>query len=164
MFFKNAFFDRNNFRTFVGVIPTGSHELPFAFQIPEVGIISSYESPTLDFGIVQYSLKLTCPQVVETFDEKVIRVLQIIDVNSPEYKAPVRAKDSATAKICCFESGPLSVQIETDRSAYCSGEVVTLTATFSNKSRKPVQPFVKLFRREIHAAQGERIKMPTKPP
>ncbi|XP_046852132.1 arrestin domain-containing protein 3-like isoform X2 [Xenia sp. Carnegie-2017] len=114
--------------------PSGRHDYAFSFTLPSP-LPSSFEGGT---GHIRYFLEAKVDRPWK-FDHKFRRpftVNEIIDINLPQYLAPLsNTKQKQIGCLCCI-AGNLNIQASIDRSGYCPGEQIFITASCDNDSTR----------------------------
>jgi len=115
------------------VLSVGEHSFPFEFRLPEENLPTTFEGK---HGHVKYWLKAILDRpwkedrtVIEAFT-----VVERVDVNQPEFLRPAQIQEDRNLGCLCCVSGPLNVTVRTDRAAYCSGELMTVTVYANNQT------------------------------
>lgn len=59
--------------------------------------------------------------------------------------------------ICCWicRSGPVSINVNTDRRGYCPGESIGLSALFENNGNRTILPTASLYQIQTYIASGK---------
>ncbi|CAC5396249.1 unnamed protein product [Mytilus coruscus] len=128
----------------IPIMPRGNHRYNFQFKLPESALPSSFESK---IGTIRYYIRMTMdipysssPQGIKYFTI----VGPHIDCMEEKYLTPTRGSDKRNSCCLCCNRGPVSLQAELERSAYCCGENLRLKATVQNGSSQEVWLFCKL--------------------
>lgn len=128
----------------IPIMPRGNHRYNFQFKLPESALPSSFESK---IGTIRYYIRMTMdipysssPQGIKYFTI----VGPHIDCMDDKYLTPTRASDKRNSCCLCCNRGPVSLQAELERSAYCCGENIRLKTTIQNGSAQNVWLFCKL--------------------
>lgn len=128
------------------VIPAGTHEYPFTFELPE-NLPSSFEGP---FGHVRYDIEGVVKRSWKfDYNTKILfTVNALVDLNLQRlYLEPIDSlKEKSIMCLCCKE-GPISMRVEMKRSGYVAGEIINFTVHSSNYSSRPVSAIVVYFLR-----------------
>ncbi|XP_054153468.1 arrestin domain-containing protein 3-like [Oppia nitens] len=136
------------------VLIEGHHEFVFSFQLPNGGISTSFEGK---YGNIRYWLKAEVekPWGFNHKTKKAFTVITPIDINRREYLIPV--ENSIEKSLCCLccTSGPIHLYARTDRTGYCPGESISITAEFENHSRRTVIPHATLYQSQTFLAGGK---------
>ncbi|CAG2167073.1 unnamed protein product, partial [Oppiella nova] len=136
------------------VLSEGHHEFLFVFQLPNGGISTSFEGK---YGNVRYWLKAEVekPWGFNHKTKKAFTVISPIDINRREYLIPV--ENSIEKSLCCLccTSGPIHLYARTDRTGYCPGESISITAEFENHSRRAIIPHATLYQSQTFLASGK---------
>ena len=114
--------------------PSGRHVYTFAFNLPS-SLPSSFEGGT---GHIRYLVegKVDRPWKFDHTIRKPFTVMEVIDVNLPQYTiAQSGEKQKQIGCLCCI-AGNLNMQASIDRSGYCPGELIHLTASCDNDSTR----------------------------
>jgi len=136
------------------VLREGRHEFGFSFDLPSDGIATSFEGK---HGSIRYYVKAEIFRHW-TFNSKVKKAFTVIypaDINTSDYLIP--SENSVEQVLCCWlcKSGPVSIDAKTDRSGYCPGETVMLSADFGNYSSRSIVPFARLHQVQTYFASGK---------
>lgn len=128
----------------IPIMPRGNHRYHFQFKLPESALPSSFESK---IGTIRYYIRMTMdipysssPQGIKYFTI----VGPHIDCMDDKYLTPTRASDKRNSCCLCCNRGPVSLQAELERSAYCCGENIRLKTMIQNGSAQNVWLFCKL--------------------
>lgn len=115
------------------VLNAGEHSFPFEFRLPEENLPSTFVGKN---GYVKYWLKaiLDRPWKDDKAVAEAFTVLERVDVNQAEFLCPSQIQEDRTMGCLCCVSGPLNVTVRTDRSAYCKGELMTVTVYANNQT------------------------------
>ncbi|XP_066300586.1 arrestin domain-containing protein 3-like [Branchiostoma lanceolatum] len=117
------------------VLPAGKHSFPFQYKLPSAGLPTSFESK---YGHVRYSAEAIIDQPRGKPDKKFKRIFTVLDMydlnEDPNAMTPSTAQGSKTIGILMFTSDPIEINVQTDRGAYCPGEVIRLSGTINNGS------------------------------
>ena len=114
--------------------PSGRYVYKFAFNLPP-SLPSSFEGGT---GHIRYMVEAKVDRPWK-FDHKIRKpftVNQVIDVNLPQYTAPQSGEKRKQIGCLCCIAGNLNMQANIDRSGYCPGELIFLTASCENDSTR----------------------------
>lgn len=121
-------------------IPSGESSYPFCIQLPVSNLWTSYKGI---YGKIQYHLiayikrsfwKVNCKTNHE------ITVYSIVDLNNdPIAMQPGDWKTDKT--FCCFwcTSGPLKLDVRTEKKGFCPGEIISLVVYVNNTSNKMIK-------------------------
>ena len=138
-------------------LPPGNYEWPFSFQLPSVVLPTSYEGNS---GKIRYWLeaRMDRPRKFDHVSKFAFTILERVDLNlsQEDLNAPRRGEGQKTLGCLCCESGPLTLAVSTNRSAYCAGEKILLNARLENNTNIEME-FMKatLRRRMTLYARGE---------
>eukprot|EP00058_Branchiostoma_floridae_P016637 XP_002602125.1 hypothetical protein BRAFLDRAFT_97939 [Branchiostoma floridae] len=98
------------------------------------GLPTSFESC---YGYVRYYAEAIIDRPWK-FDKKTKRAFTVLDMydlnEDPNAMTPSAAQDSKKLGFWPFASDPIELQVQTDRGAYCPGEMVRLSGTLKNGS------------------------------
>lgn len=134
----------------------GSSIFPFSFVLPRTGIVTSFEGK---HGSIRYYLKaeLDKPWTLNHKIKKLFTVITPIDINEREYLIPVC--NEASKYYCCWfcRSGPISLNVKTDRRGYCPGESIVLNALFENSGNRSVLPQASLYQCQTFNASSKHV-------
>ena len=74
-------------------------------------------------------------------------------------KQKVPICNDACKTICCWfcASGPISLNVKTDRRGYCPGESIVLNALFENMGNRNIIPQASLYQIQTYNASGKHI-------
>ena len=74
-------------------------------------------------------------------------------------KLKIPVCNEASKYFCCWfcKSGPISVNVKTDRRGYCPGEAILLNALFENNSSRSILPQASLYQCQTFNANGKHI-------
>ncbi|XP_071086714.1 arrestin domain-containing protein 1-like [Haliotis cracherodii] len=119
-------------------LTAGRHNYRYKFNLPKEGLPSSYEG---EYGAIRFWLKVEVDRPFPNFNQcwyRGITMLDDINVNDSQYKAPVRrqAKKQISKALGLGDAGSLTLTAATDRGAYCAGEKVALKVVVKNESTK----------------------------
>ncbi|XP_046366995.2 uncharacterized protein LOC124142522 [Haliotis rufescens] len=119
-------------------LTAGRHNYRYKFNLPKEGLPSSYEG---EYGAIRFWLKVEVDRPFPSFDQcwyHGITVLDDINVNESQYKAPIRrtAQKPVSKALGLGNAGSLTLNVATDRGAYCPGEKVALKVVVKNESTK----------------------------
>ncbi|XP_078580452.1 arrestin domain-containing protein 2-like isoform X2 [Branchiostoma floridae x Branchiostoma japonicum] len=116
------------------VLPAGKYTYPFQYQLPSAGLPTSFEC---GYGYVRYFAEAIIDRPWK-FDKKTKRAFTVLDMydlnEDPNAMTPSAAQDSKKLGFWPFASDPIELQVQTDRGAYCPGEMVRLSGTLKNGS------------------------------
>ncbi|XP_019631446.1 PREDICTED: arrestin domain-containing protein 3-like [Branchiostoma belcheri] len=119
-------------------LPAGRHVFPFQYQLPQQGLPCSFEGA---HGYVRYYLKGTIDKPWK-FDHTVKRAFTVLDMydlnEEPTALTPMSGQKSKMLCCLCCASGPIELQAQTDRTAYCPGETVQIRGTLENNANEEV--------------------------
>ena len=115
-------------------------------------------------GSIRYFLKLELDQPWSWNQKlkKLFTVISPIDINESQFLVPVSNDCSKTT--CCWfcTSGPISINVYTDRRGYCPGESILLNALFENNGKRRVTPMASLYQIQTYIANGKNIVITNK--
>ena len=114
--------------------PSGRYEYKFAFNLPP-SLPSSFEGGTGHIGYM-VEAKVDRPWKFDHKIRKPFTVNEVIDVNLPQYTAPQSGETRKQIGCLCCIAGDLNMQANIDRSGYCPGELIFLTASCENHSSR----------------------------
>ncbi|XP_078598581.1 arrestin domain-containing protein 3-like isoform X1 [Branchiostoma floridae x Branchiostoma japonicum] len=119
-------------------LPAGRHVFPFQYQLPQQGLPCSFEGA---HGYVRYYIKGTIDKPWK-FDHTVKRAFTVLDMydlnEEPTALTPMAGQKSKMLCCLCCASGPIELQVQTDRTAYCPGETVQMRGTVENNANEEV--------------------------
>ena len=117
-------------------------------------MVTSFEGKC---GSIRYFLKaeLDKPWTLNHKLKKLFTVINPIDINQREFTMPIFNECSKT--LCCWlcASGPISINVKTDRRGYCPGEAIVLNAFFENNGNRNVIPNASLYQIQTYNASGK---------
>jgi hypothetical protein len=117
-------------------------------------MVTSFEGK---HGSIRYFLKveLDKPWTLNHKMKKLFTVINPIDINQREFLMPIFNECSKT--VCCWfcASGPISINVKTDRRGYCPGESIVLNAFFDNNGNRNVVPNASLHQVQTYNASGK---------
>jgi len=136
------------------VLPAGQTNYPFMFQVPP-NIPSSFEGLR---GHIRYEMKAEIDRPWK-FDHKVkrpITINDIIDTNQPQYSLQPGGTEHKDVGCLCCTAGPLEMKGHVDRSCYCPGEIIFITADIQNQTSRDMTGLKgKLIQTIIYMAEGD---------
>ncbi|CAH1233700.1 ARRDC3 [Branchiostoma lanceolatum] len=119
-------------------LPAGRHVFPFQYQLPQQGLPCSFEGA---HGYVRYYIKGTIDKPWK-FDHTVKRAFTVLDMydlnQEPTALTPMAGQKSKMLCCLCCASGPIELQVQTDRTAYCPGETVQMRGNIENNANEKV--------------------------
>ncbi|XP_066267267.1 arrestin domain-containing protein 3-like isoform X1 [Branchiostoma lanceolatum] len=119
-------------------LPAGRHVFPFQYQLPQQGLPCSFEGA---HGYVRYYIKGTIDKPWK-FDHTVKRAFTVLDMydlnQEPTALTPMAGQKSKMLCCLCCASGPIELQVQTDRTAYCPGETVQMRGNVENNANEKV--------------------------
>ncbi|XP_006004170.1 arrestin domain-containing protein 4 [Latimeria chalumnae] len=135
-------------------LPTGKHELPFSFQLPQGPLVTSF---TGKYGSVQYwaTAVLERPSLPDQSVRREFPVISHIDVNTPALLSPVSRNVEKMVGCWLFTSGPISLSAKIDRRGYCNGEAIPIYAEIENCSSRLIVPKAAIFQTQTFLARGK---------
>ncbi|XP_038659822.1 arrestin domain-containing protein 3-like [Scyliorhinus canicula] len=138
------------------VLPPGRHEFPFSFVLTPP-LPASFHSV---HGNIRYwmTAKLHRPWKMRTKVKEMFTVVDQIDINSPLLLSPQVATDGKTICCCCCASGPITLNVAIERTAYMSGESIQIYAEIENYSSRKVVPTACIYQTETFHAAGQKIQ------
>jgi hypothetical protein len=117
-------------------------------------MVTSFEGK---HGSIRYFLKveLDKPWTLNHKMKKLFTVINPIDINNREYVMPIFNECSKT--LCCWpcSSGPICINVKTDRRGFCPGEAIVLNAFFDNNGNRSVVPSASLYQMQTYNASGK---------
>lgn len=117
-------------------------------------MVTSFEGK---HGSIRYFLKaeLDKPWTLNHKLKKMFTLITPVDINQREYLVPIFNQCSKT--ICCWlcTSGPISINVKTDRRGFCPGESICLSALFENSGNRTVIPNASLYQIQTYNASGK---------
>lgn len=121
-------------------IPSGESSYPFCVQLPVSNLCTSYKGI---YGKIQYNLAAHIKRSFWKVDYKTnheITIYSIVDLNNdPMAMLP---GDWKTSKTFCFlwcASGPLKLNVNTEKKGFCPGEIILLEVYVNNESNKLIK-------------------------
>lgn len=123
----------------------GRYKFPFNIHIKDdVRLFTSFEHPSTLFGptaYIRYMLTAGISLSVGKIDHvavKGITVINNIDTNAPNLLRRLLVSNEKTVCCLCCSSGPITMTVMTDRSAYCSGESICISVDYENHSKRRI--------------------------
>eukprot|EP00111_Clytia_hemisphaerica_P019703 TCONS_00058159-protein len=115
----------------------GEHEFDFEFQLPK-DIHSSIQHEN---GFIQYSVKVIIkkPWKKDLKLKKMFVVNQLHDANDQKYNFAPGEEDEKVLGCLCCASEPISLKAHINRSAFCPGDRIMVTAKCENKSDRDME-------------------------
>ncbi|XP_035503421.1 arrestin domain-containing protein 2 isoform X1 [Scophthalmus maximus] len=135
------------------VLPAGTHEFPFSFQLPEETLVTSFEGK---HGSIRYwvKVKLHRPWATVKKLKKEFTVIEPIDINTPTLLAPQAGTKDKMARAWYRNFGQVSVTAKIDRKGYTPGEVIPVFAEFDNSTSRSVVPKAFITQTQTFIARG----------
>ncbi|XP_062503509.1 arrestin domain-containing protein 3-like [Corticium candelabrum] len=122
-------------------LPTGIHQFPFSFKLPD-RLPTSFEHDggflAAERGYIRYWIVASVDRPWH-FDIKCkvpFTILEYIDINDACLLHSMTSENEKQLCCCCCASGPLSLSASVDRMGYCPGETVTISASAENHSSR----------------------------
>lgn len=136
----------------MNVLPAGTHQFPFTFQLPE-NLVTSFEGK---HGCVRYWIKakLHRPWSTVKKTKKDFTVIEHIDINSPDLLAPQAGTKEKIAHAWYCNLGQVSVTAKIDRKGYTPGEVIPIFAEIDNCTSRTVMPKAAIIQSQTFIARG----------
>ncbi|XP_051876183.1 arrestin domain-containing protein 3-like isoform X2 [Pristis pectinata] len=135
-------------------IPSGRHEYPFSFELPQIPLATSFEGK---YGSVRYWVKaeLHRPWMLVMKVKKEFTVFEHIDINTPLLLSPQAGTKEKT--LCCWfcSSGPISLSAKIERKGYTPGESIHIFAEIENCSSRMVVPKAAIYQTQTFYAKGK---------
>ncbi|PAV76029.1 hypothetical protein WR25_02845 [Diploscapter pachys] len=129
--------DKNDESEGCPILARGSHQFPFAFELPQSTLPCSLESR---HGTIRYYIKViidipyaSSPQGVKYFTI----IGPHIDCMEEKYLSPLSGQDRKTICCWCCQRGALALRITVDRTAYVCGENIRVRAQVENRQSSP---------------------------
>lgn len=137
----------------VTVLQPGRHEFAFSFQLPEEGLVTSFEGK---HGSIRYwvKAKLHRPWTTVKKVKKEFTVIEPIDINTPALLAPQADAKEKMARIWYCNLGQVSLSAKIDRKGYTPGEVIPIFAEIDNGTARTVTPKAALIQTQAFIARG----------
>ncbi|XP_043946689.1 arrestin domain-containing protein 2 isoform X2 [Protopterus annectens] len=137
----------------VTVLQAGRHEFAFSFQLPEEGLVTSFEGK---HGSIRYwvKAKLHRPWTTVKKVKKEFTVIEPIDINTPALLAPQADAKEKMARIWYCNLGQVSLSAKIDRKGYTPGEVIPIFAEIDNGTARTVIPKAALIQTQAFIARG----------
>ncbi|XP_077866554.1 uncharacterized protein LOC102808143 [Saccoglossus kowalevskii] len=118
----------------------GDHEIPFKFQLPSEGLPCSFEGQP--YGYIRYFIKayIDIPWKFDPATKRAFTVSGIpLDLNKLNYiQNPVHGHDDKSICCLCCASGPILLDVCTDKKGYTSGEHVSITLSLENITEREI--------------------------
>ncbi|XP_066268346.1 arrestin domain-containing protein 3-like isoform X3 [Branchiostoma lanceolatum] len=127
----------------------GQHVYPFQYQLPMQGLPTSFEGA---HGYIRYSVKGTIdkPWKFDHTTKRAFTVLEMVDLNQePNALAPLMGQQSKTLCCLCCASGPIELQVQADRSAYCPGEPIIIRGSLENNSSSKITKVTAKLKQDV---------------
>lgn len=115
------------------VLQPGDYNFPFQFHTPTQNLPTSIEGK---FGHVRYWLRASIdrPWRFDITTKSVFTVIEYVDINIDEQLLrPCQIEEQEALGCSCFAK-IISVTVQTDRSGYCPGESIVVSAFINNQS------------------------------
>lgn len=125
----------------------GRYKFPFAIHLKNdlaSQLITSFEHPPTFYGptaYIRYTLTAGISLSVGKLDHVAvmgITIISNIDTNAPKLLRPLSISNEKTVCCLCCTSGPVTMTVKTDRSAYCSGESICINVDYENHSKRRI--------------------------
>ena len=118
-------------------LPPGIHTFPFSVQLP-VGLPSSFEGRGPFVAFIRYwvAANVNRPWKFDFKSKRPFTIIEYIDINNPSFLTPMRSENDKHLCCLCCKSGPLSIQASIDRTGYCPGELVVVSASAENLTNR----------------------------
>ncbi|XP_065829335.1 arrestin domain-containing protein 2-like [Oscarella lobularis] len=118
-------------------LPLGMHTFPFSFVLPSA-LPSSFESYN---GHIRYyvTAQVDRPWKFDYKSKRPFTVIEYVDVNQPALLVPMRSENDKHLCCLCCKSGPIKLSASIDRSAYCPGESVVVSANAENLTNREMR-------------------------
>ncbi|XP_062515989.1 arrestin domain-containing protein 3-like [Corticium candelabrum] len=118
-------------------LQAGEHSFPFSFNLP-AGLPSSFELFGVGVTFIRYWVMATVDldPTGRVKYKRPFTVIQHIDVNDPVLSIPMRSENDKTLCCLCCKSGPLSLSASIDRTGYCPGDTIRVSALAENLTRR----------------------------
>lgn len=135
------------------MLQAGRHEFAFSFQLPEEGLVTSFEGK---HGSIRYwvKAKLHRPWTTVKKVKKEFTVIEPIDINTPALLAPQADAKEKMARIWYCNLGQVSLSAKIDRKGYTPGEVIPIFAEIDNGTARTVIPKAALIQTQAFIARG----------
>ena len=136
----------------------GRHKFPFIICLSKNLILpTSYEytdnHPFVSRlkGYIRYMLavKVSATSGQNFTAVKGITIISNIDVNAPNLLRPLSNSKEKTVCCLCCASGPVSMTVSTDRSAYCSGESIRINVDTENHSSRRIVEIIASLKQTV---------------
>ncbi|XP_066268345.1 arrestin domain-containing protein 3-like isoform X2 [Branchiostoma lanceolatum] len=130
-------------------LDAGHHIYPFQCQLPMQGLPTSFEGA---HGYIRYSIKGTIdkPWKFDHTTKRAFTVLDMVDLNQePNAMAPLMGQQSKTLCCLCCASGPIELQVQADRSAYCPGEPIIIRGSLENNSSSKITKVTAKLKQDV---------------
>lgn len=112
----------------------GEHVYDFEFELPKK-LLSSFQH---SLGFIQYSFKVIVkkPWKKDLKLKKMFVVNEIINANDPKYNIAPGDEDQKTLGCLCCESGPITLSSHINRSCFCPGDDILVSAKLKNNTER----------------------------
>ncbi|KAJ8414922.1 hypothetical protein AAFF_G00024450 [Aldrovandia affinis] len=139
--------------TYHSVVAPGIHKYPFTLQIPQRNMPSSFKGA---HGKIIYSLeaKLSRSMRVPSKAKTEFTFLSKADMEFPQLMEPQFGMKEEKMKV--FNSGNVSMNINTERMGYLQGEGVKVMVEIGNGSSRTIVPKFSLYQKQSFFARGKR--------
>eukprot|EP00058_Branchiostoma_floridae_P017640 XP_002603129.1 hypothetical protein BRAFLDRAFT_199194 [Branchiostoma floridae] len=127
----------------------GHHVYPFQYQLPLQGLPTSFEGSN---GYIRYSVRGTIdkPWKFDHTTKRAFTVLDMVDLNQePNAMTPLTGQQSKTLCCLCCASGPIELQVQADRSAYCPGESIIIRGSVENNSSSKITKVTAKLKQDV---------------
>ncbi|XP_065829337.1 arrestin domain-containing protein 3-like [Oscarella lobularis] len=121
-------------------LAAGMHTFSFSSVLP-AALPSSFESSIGYNGYIRYwvTALVDRPWKFDYKSKRPFTVIECIDVNRPELLVPMRSENEKHLCCLCCQSGPITLSASIDRSAYCPGESVVISANAENLTNRQMR-------------------------
>ncbi|XP_071396015.1 arrestin domain-containing protein 3-like [Centroberyx affinis] len=135
------------------ILTPGSHEHPFAFEIPDMDLPTSFKGK---HGKISYSLKAKVSRFMKLASKAKTHftVASKTDMSTPDLMKPQHR--NVEKNVVWFGSGNVTLNVRTARMGYLQGEALKVTAEIVNNSPRPVTPKYYLYEKQCFYAMRKR--------
>ncbi|XP_062518584.1 arrestin domain-containing protein 3-like, partial [Corticium candelabrum] len=116
-------------------LPSGTHQYPFSFQLPE-HLPASFEFGSQTRSFIRYwlAVRVDRPMRFDFKGQVPFVILECININHPSLLRSMRSENDKELCCCCCASDPITLAGSVDRMGYCSGETIKISAVVDNHS------------------------------
>ncbi|XP_062821491.1 thioredoxin-interacting protein [Anolis carolinensis] len=134
--------------------PGNVYEYKFSFQLPQGPLGTTFKGK---YGSVDYWVKafLDRPSFPTEKVKKEFKVMDEIDVNTPDLMCPISAKKEKKVSCMFIPDGHVSVSARIDRKGFCDGDEICINADFENTCSRIVVPKAAILAKHTYLAGGQ---------